>query len=62
MSDTPAPIEGGLSADERARLAGWDPADGPSPYEHSAPPEVDPALGNNGIPVDLDAFVIDEPE
>jgi hypothetical protein len=36
--------------DEAARLAGWDPADGPAPFEHTLPPEDDPDLGHNGIP------------
>jgi len=35
---------------EAARLAGWDPADGPAPYSHGLPPAVDPNLGNNGVP------------
>jgi hypothetical protein len=36
--------------DEAARLAGWNPEDGPAPNEHTLPPEDDPDLGNNGIP------------
>lgn len=39
---------------EAARLAGWNPDDGPPPEEHHLPPPVDPALGHNGIP-DTDA-------
>lgn len=35
---------------EAARLAGWNPDDGPAPNEHSLPPEEDPDLGNNGVP------------
>lgn len=50
MSWMPDPIEGGLTDDERARLAGWD-GEGAAPYVHSAPPEIDPQLGNNGIPL-----------
>lgn len=41
MSDDPAM--------EAARLAGWNPEDGPPPNEHALPPSDDPALGNNGI-------------
>lgn len=37
-------------ATEAARLAGWNPEDGPPPFEHRLPPEDDPTLGNNGIP------------
>lgn len=44
--------------EEAARLAGWDPAAGPAPFEHSLPPEDDPALGNNGIPP-TDAELVD---
>lgn len=44
--------------DEAARLAGWNPADGPAPNEHSMPPEIDPELGNNGIPP-TDAPLVD---
>lgn len=35
---------------EAARLAGWNPADGPAPRKHRLPPPIDPALGTNGIP------------
>jgi len=34
---------------DAARLAGWDPADGPPPFEHAIPPGVDPELGHNGV-------------
>jgi hypothetical protein len=44
--------------DEAARLAGWNPADGPAPHEHAMPPEIDPALDNNGIPP-TDAELVD---
>lgn len=44
---------------EAARLAGWNPADGDPPYEHAAPPDIDPELGNNGIPY-TDAPPIDK--
>lgn len=32
-----------------ALLAGWDGI-GPVPQGHSLPPEIDPALGHNGVP------------
>jgi hypothetical protein len=44
------PPQEGDAAARAARLAGWDPADGPAPYEHAEPPADDPALGHNGIP------------
>lgn len=36
-------------ADDAARRAGWNPADGRPPYRHTMPPPVDPDLGHNGI-------------
>lgn len=35
---------------EAARLAGWNPEDGPPPNEHTLPPVTDPELGHNGVP------------
>jgi hypothetical protein len=34
---------------EAARLAGWNPTDGPPPFQHASPPPIDPALGTNGV-------------
>lgn len=44
---------------DAALAAGWNPADGPPPFEHAAPPPIDAALGNNGLPpkpADADAL------
>lgn len=38
------------SEEKAAELAGWNLKDGPAPFEHDLPPEIDPDLGNNGIP------------
>lgn len=50
MTTTPPDEPQYDEAMQNAIKAGWNPDDGPPPYEHAAPPPIDPELGNNGIP------------